>query len=172
MSHMKVCVWLREVLWPRSSHLTSRHLSLPQLNQHPPPPIPPLSLAVPAVGWQCVRSLASAHRTESDWVFVWVLGGGHRWWLHPTPHLHSAEFRLFLSTLLIPTGNHALSKQTAGVRAKAISTIGLLLMDSCVCWQVVYLSFKIGVESVEILFMNSSIVCFIHNFLFLCRCRW
>lgn len=49
-----------------------------------------------------VRSLASAHRTETDWVFVWVLGGEHRGWLHPSPHLHSVEFSLFLSALQPP----------------------------------------------------------------------
>ncbi len=118
-----VCVWLREVLWPRSSHLTSRHLCLPQLYQHIPA-LPRQAGSGPAVCQE--PGFGPSHR---DWLGVCVsMGGGDRgWWKGTcTPHHNSTPWNSNYSSPppTSPTGNHALSKQAAGVRGKAISTTG------------------------------------------------
>lgn len=108
-------------------------------------PLPGPAVSTPpgctqAVGRRCVRNLASAHHTETDWLFVcvWVEGMGIEGVAEGTCTPHR-NFTLWNSNYSSPppgppTGNHALSKQAAGVRGKAISTTGWLLMDCRVCW--------------------------------------
>lgn len=126
----------RGVLWTQSSHLTFCHFCLPQLNQHvpalpmhvgggpaacqepgfiPPPPPPPLLTGVCVSVGKRPAPLTPVPRYGIQIILL-------------QPHCHP---------LPPPTGNHALSKQAFGVRGKAISAIGLVLMDCRVCWQVV-----------------------------------
>ncbi len=97
-----VCVWEREreVLWPRSSHLTSRHLCLPQLYQHIP--ALPMQTSRQAGSGPAVCQEPGFSPSHQDWLGVCVhMGGGDRGWkgdLYPLPQLHSMEFKLFLST--------------------------------------------------------------------------
>lgn len=74
---MYVRVLVREVLWPQLSHLTSRHLCLPQLYQHIPAPCRQAGRR--AEGRQCVRNLDSGP-SHTDWLGVCVNldGGGYR----------------------------------------------------------------------------------------------
>lgn len=92
-----------------------------------------------AVGQQHVRSLASSHHHHHYWLGVCVSVGKGPAPLAPVPH-YGIQI-ILLQPHSHPhqpsTGNRALSKQASGVRGKAISAIGLVLMDCRVCWQVV-----------------------------------
>lgn len=130
-AHM--CVWVcvveRGALTPVKSLDFLAPLSPPAVSTAPSPP-PSRTVGQQAVGRLCQEPGFSPSRW--DWLAVCVsLDGGSRGRLYPSPQSLLCGIQMTPLHPLTPTTtttfNHALSKQTAGVRGKAIST-GLLCL--------------------------------------------
>lgn len=112
--------WVIEVLWHGSCHMTSRHLCGAQLYQHRP--VRSGQAASVASGQQCFTSGAwPVTLTVCLCVFRWrnTQGTGKRAAPVTTGSLWGIQI---IPLCPWPPCNHALSKQTLGVRGKAIST--------------------------------------------------